>query len=69
MTSPSNSIRDSASLSLRRGSVATFLTSNTSDTAEYQRNSKHLSTAETEVGTVAGLEESMVEALDFSKWA
>lgn len=57
-------VRDSLN-SLRRASVATFLT-NTSDMND--RSSKHFSTADTEVGTMSG-EESIVEALDFSKWA
>jgi hypothetical protein len=62
--SSSRNVRDSLN-SLRRSSVATFLT-NTSDMND--RSSKHFSIAETEVGTVNG-EESMAEALDFSKWA
>jgi Domain of unknown function (DUF3384)/Rap/ran-GAP/Tuberin len=61
----SRNVRDSLN-SLRRSSVATFLTNTTSDMND--RSSRHFSTAETEVGTVNG-EESMVEALDFSKWA
>jgi hypothetical protein len=67
MSSPdsaSRNVRDSLN-SLRRSSVATFLTNNSE---MYDRSSKHLSTADTEVGTVS-LEESIVEALDFSKWA
>jgi hypothetical protein len=68
MSSPdpaSRNVRDSLNSSLRRSSAATFLTNN-SETND--RSSKALSMADTEVGTVS-LEESMVESLDFSKWA
>jgi hypothetical protein len=58
------SVRDSTS-SLRRSSAATFLTNNSEMN---DRLSKHWSIADTEVGTIS-LEESMVESLDFSKWA
>jgi len=57
-------VRDSLS-SLRRSSVANFLT----NTAEpVSQRSSILSTAETEVGLASG-EESLVESLDFSRWA
>lgn len=62
--STSRNVRDSLN-SLRRSSTATFLT-NYSEMND--RSSKALSMADTEVGTVS-LEESMVESLDFSKWA
>ncbi|PVH85522.1 GTPase activating protein-like protein [Cadophora sp. DSE1049] len=64
-TSNGVNIRDSIS-SLRRSSVANFLTNATPEPVS-QRSSV-LSTAETEVGPVSG-EESLVESLDFSKWA
>jgi hypothetical protein len=57
------SVRDSVT-SLRRSSVANFLT-NVSE-PNSQRSSV-LSTAETEVG--GGAEESIVDSLDFSRWA
>lgn len=57
-------IRDSIN-SLRRSSVANFLT-NVSEPSS-QRSSV-LSTAETEVGP-GGAEESIVDGLDFSRWA
>lgn len=59
----SRSVRDSMA-SIRRSSVATFLT-NTSD----ERTSKIFSTGDTEVGTMLPEDTSMVDALDFSKWA
>jgi len=62
--SGSRNVRDSLN-SLRRSSAATFLTNNSEMN---DRSSKALSMADTEVGTVS-LEESMVESLDFSKWA
>ncbi|CZT10477.1 related to TUBERIN [Rhynchosporium agropyri] len=65
-TSNGVNIRDSIS-SLRRSSVANFLTGSTAPEAVSQRSSI-LSTAETEVGPVTG-EENLVESLDFSKWA
>lgn len=58
------SVRDSLN-SLRRSSAATFLTSNSEMN---DRLSKHWSMADTEIGTIS-LEESMVDSLDFSKWA
>ena len=64
-TSSGVNIRDSIS-SLRRSSVANFLTNAGPEPAS-QRSSV-LSTAETEVGPVTG-EDSLVESLDFSKWA
>ncbi|KAL2067983.1 hypothetical protein VTL71DRAFT_16081 [Oculimacula yallundae] len=64
-TSNGVNIRDSLS-SLRRSSVANFLTNTTSEAAS--QRSSILSTAETEVGPAAG-EESLVDSLDFSKWA
>jgi hypothetical protein len=57
-------VRDSLN-SLRRSSVANFL-SNTAESSS-QRSSV-LSTAETEVGPGLG-EESLVDSLDFSRWA
>ncbi|KAG0648244.1 Tuberous sclerosis [Hyphodiscus hymeniophilus] len=60
----SRNIRDSLS-SLRRTSVANFLT-NANESASHR--SSVLSTAETEVGP-GGSEESVVEGLDFSRWA
>ncbi|KAE8447394.1 hypothetical protein EG329_010808 [Mollisiaceae sp. DMI_Dod_QoI] len=57
-------VRDSLS-SLRRSSVANFLTNATEPASQ---RSSVLSTAETEVGTAAG-EESLVDSLDFSRWA
>jgi hypothetical protein len=60
--SVSRNVRESMA-SLRRSSVATFLT-NTSD----DRGSKHFSTADTEVGSPM-LEDNMIDSLDFSKWA
>jgi len=57
-------IRDSLN-SLRRSSVANFLTTNPSEPSS-QRSSV-LSTAETEVGV--GAEESIADGLDFSRWA
>lgn len=62
-TSNGVSVRDSVT-SLRRSSVANFLT-NVSE-PNSQRSSV-LSTAETEVG--GGGEESIVDSLDFSRWA
>jgi len=56
-------VRDSVT-SLRRSSVANFLT-NASEPSS-QRSSV-LSTAETQVG--GGGEENMVDSLDFSRWA
>jgi len=52
-------------MSMRRGSVATFLT-NTSDA--HDRSSKNLSPVESEIITPTA-EETMVASLDFSKWA
>jgi hypothetical protein len=60
----SGNARDSLN-SIRRSSVATFLTNASEHTSQ---RSSVISTAETEVGPGAG-EESMVEALDFSRWA
>ncbi|RFU25679.1 hypothetical protein B7463_g10662, partial [Scytalidium lignicola] len=50
--------------SLRRSSVVTFLTNNSEQNSH---RSSVLSTAETEVGVTC--EESMVDTLDFSRWA
>lgn len=58
-------VRDSLS-SLRRSSVANFLT-NTPE--PLSQRSSILSTAETEVGPGGVGEESLVESLDFSRWA
>jgi hypothetical protein len=60
----SRNIRDSMN-SIRRSSVANFLTNNLSEPSS--QRSSILSTAETEVGP--GGTESMVETLDFSAWA
>ncbi|KAI1075277.1 hypothetical protein F5B20DRAFT_394667 [Whalleya microplaca] len=63
-----NTVRDSFS-SLRRSSVATFFT--TASTEQNSHRSSMLSTAtteNTEVMTLNGLE-SLVESVDFSKWA
>ncbi|KAH8598261.1 hypothetical protein B0O99DRAFT_506748 [Bisporella sp. PMI_857] len=57
-------IRDSLN-GLRRSSVANFLINPTESTSQ---RSSIFSTAETEVGAV-GAEESLVDGLDFSKWA
>ncbi|TVY62292.1 Tuberous sclerosis 2 protein-like protein [Lachnellula suecica] len=62
-TSAGLSVRDSVT-SLRRSSVANFLIN--SSESNSQRSSV-LSTAETEVG--GGSEESIVDSLDFSRWA
>jgi hypothetical protein len=59
----SSNLRNSLN-SIRRTSVANFLTSNESGS---QRSSV-LSTAETEVGP-GGADESIVDGLDFSRWA
>lgn len=59
-------LRDSLN-SLRRSSVANFLTNVPAAEPSSQRSSV-LSTAETEVGPGGG-EESMVDGLDFSRWA
>ncbi len=60
----SKSVRDSLN-SIRRASVANFLSN--ANEAVSQRSSV-LSTAETEVGPGTG-EESLVDSLDFSRWA
>lgn len=59
-------LRDSLN-GLRRTSVANFLTNNSSE-PNSQRSSM-LSMAETEVGPGGSEDNSMVEELDFSKWA
>jgi hypothetical protein len=58
-------VRDSIN-SLRRSSVANFLTNNLSEPSS--QRSSILSTADTEVGP-GGTEDSIVETLDFSRWA
>ena len=58
-------LRDS--LQARRSSVANFLTGNTKEEMASQRSSM-ISTAETEVGP-SGVEGSLVDTLDFSRWA
>jgi hypothetical protein len=57
-------VRDSLN-SLRRSSVANFLSNTVESTSQ---RSSVLSTAETEVGPGLG-EESLVDSLDFSRWA
>lgn len=61
-------IRDSMTMTLRRQSVANlnFFSNPSADSAS-QRSSM-ISTADTEVGPAAG-EESLVDSLDFSRWA
>jgi hypothetical protein len=59
------SVRDSLN-GLRRGSVANFLSNATEPISQ---RSSILSTAETEVGGPGAGEESIVDSLDFSKWA
>jgi hypothetical protein len=59
----SRNIRESLN-SLRRSSVANFLTNSSEPNSQ---RSSVLSTADTEVGP--GAEESMVDGLDFSRWA
>lgn len=61
----SKSVRDSLN-GLRRGSVANFLSNTTEPVSQ---RSSILSTAETEVGGQGGGEESLVDSLDFSRWA
>lgn len=63
-TSNGANIRDSIN-SLRRSSVANFLTQTPEPVSQ---RSSVLSMAETEAGTAAG-EESLVDSLDFSRWA
>ena len=58
-------IRDSLN-SLRRTSVANFLANSSESTSQ---RSSILSTAETEVGPGGGAEESVIDGLDFSRWA
>ncbi|CAL3965991.1 unnamed protein product [Diplocarpon coronariae] len=66
-TSNGASVRDSIN-SLRRSSVANFLTSATNGPEAASQRSSILSTADTEAGPLAG-EEGLVESLDFSRWA
>jgi hypothetical protein len=61
----SRSLRDSIT-NLRRASVANFLTNSTEPTSQ---RSSILSTPETEVGPSSEAEESLVDGLDFSRWA
>ncbi|KAG9239374.1 hypothetical protein BJ875DRAFT_365838 [Amylocarpus encephaloides] len=61
---PGQNVRDSLN-SIRRSSVANFLTNSSESTSQ---RSSVLSTAETEVGPGSS-EESIVETLDFSRWA
>lgn len=61
----SKSVRDSLN-GLRRGSVANFLSNATEPISQ---RSSVLSTAETEVGGQGGGEETLVDSLDFSRWA
>ena len=62
--SGANETRNSLN-SLRRSSVANFLSNASEPTSQ---RSSVLSTAETEVGPGAG-EETIVDSLDFSRWA
>ncbi|KAI5461207.1 hypothetical protein BGZ63DRAFT_356528 [Mariannaea sp. PMI_226] len=66
MSRPNSTVRDSFP-SLRRSSVATFFTS-TSEQTSHRSSVTSTSTSDTEVGTVPSTE-SMVDTLDFSKWA
>lgn len=61
----SRSIRDSIT-NLRRPSVANFLSNNSEPTSQ---RSSMLSTPDTEVGPSNEGEESLVDGLDFSRWA
>jgi hypothetical protein len=63
-SSDTRNVRDSLN-SLRRSSVANFLSNTTESTSQ---RSSVLSTAETEVGPGLG-EEGLVDSLDFSRWA
>ena len=63
-THDSRNIRDSLN-SIRRSSVANFLTNPSEPNSQ---RSSILSTADTEVGP-GGMEESIVDSLDFSRWA
>ncbi|KAH7152383.1 hypothetical protein B0J13DRAFT_619945 [Dactylonectria estremocensis] len=65
---PSSTVRDSF-ISLRRTSVATYFTSASEQTSHRSSTlSSSTTTNDTEVGTTQGLD-SMVESVDFSKWA
>jgi hypothetical protein len=61
----SKSVRDSLN-GLRRGSVANFLSNATEPASQ---RSSILSTAETEVGGPGANDDSLIDSLDFSKWA
>jgi hypothetical protein len=63
---PTSSVRDSFS-SLRRSSVATFFTS-TSEQTSHRSSMLSTSTTDTEIVPIGGLD-SLVESVDFSKWA
>ncbi|KAM0260696.1 hypothetical protein ACHAQJ_002612 [Trichoderma viride] len=62
-----SSVRDSFN-SLRRTSVATFFTNTSEQTSHRSSILSTAQTNDTEVGTVNGLD-SLVESVDFSKWA
>ncbi|KAF7532533.1 hypothetical protein G7Z17_g13631 [Cylindrodendrum hubeiense] len=64
---PSSTVRDSF-ISLRRTSVATYFTSTSEQSHRSSTLSSSTTTNDTEVGTAQGLD-SMVESVDFSKWA
>lgn len=63
---PASGVRDSFS-SLRRSSVATFFTT-TSDQTSHRSSMMSTNTTDTEVLQINGLD-SLVDSLDFSKWA
>jgi hypothetical protein len=62
-----SSVRDSFN-SLRRTSVATFFTNTSEQTSHRSSILSTAQTNDTEVGTVNGID-SLVESVDFSKWA
>ncbi|KAI0472066.1 hypothetical protein GGR56DRAFT_656815 [Xylariaceae sp. FL0804] len=64
---PGNTVRDSFS-SLRRSSVATFFTTSSEQNSHRSSMLSTASTDNTEVMTANGLE-SLVDTVDFSKWA
>ncbi|KAK7427971.1 Tuberous sclerosis 2-like protein [Neonectria magnoliae] len=68
LSRPGSTVRDSF-ISLRRTSVATYFTSASEQTSHRSSTlSSSTTTNDTEVGTVQGLD-SIVESVDFSKWA
>jgi hypothetical protein len=66
LSRPSSSVRDSFS-SLRRSSVATFFTS-TSEQTSHRSSMLSTATTDTEIVPMNALD-SLVESVDFSKWA